>query len=144
MLCALVTFSAIILSTQVLPCNFSDYKTSLTPKSLKTFIKGQSKYYRTSANGGWSDLKFYNNSGYKSIINVEGVYMASVQVAISNLYYNDSEIADFYKYNQNAGYPQKQSLNQGYTGSYYNEDLGAWGNNIIGVMWLEMEDNFNF
>lgn len=116
-----------------------------TPKSLKTFIKGQSKYLRSSANGGWNDTRFFRKStGALVPIDPTGVYQPSVQTAIANIYYKDPELENFYKYNQSAGYPQKIEKFQGYTASYCNEDTGAWGNNIFGSMWFEQEHNFNF
>ena len=107
-----------------------------TLKSLKTFIIGQSKYYRNTANGGWNDLRYYDSSPLDMTGTSERDY--STPQAIANLYYKDSNIEDFYIYNTSVGYPSKNTF---LDGSYEGSD-GTIGTSILGAAWLEQENNF--
>lgn len=116
-----------------------------TLKGLKTLIIGQSKYYRTPANGGWSPVRYYTSfdDTVTTEIDMEGNYQPSTQAAIANLYYKDQDIQDYYLFNTTVGYPVKQNLLVGsLADAGYSEDYGAWGSLTQGAMWLEMEDNF--
>ncbi|MDV7140216.1 Ig-like domain-containing protein [Maribacter sp. TH_r10] len=108
----------------------------VTPKSLKTFIMGQSKYYRSSAKGGWNDIRFYDGSPLNMTGLSERDY--SIPQAIANLYYKDQDIKDFYLYNTSAGYPSKNS----YLDGVYQGSDGAIGKFLLGAAWLEMEVYF--
>lgn len=109
-----------------------------TEKGLLMFIKAQSKYLRSEADGGWSDIRFYNGNS----LDMEGWEQPSTIPAIANLYYRDQDLVDFYLYNTSVGYPQKQSLRGGYQAPLWDKDTGAWGNMIFGAAWLEQENNF--
>ncbi|MCL5129867.1 Ig-like domain-containing protein [Algibacter sp. L4_22] len=107
----------------------------ITQKSLKTLIMGQSKYLRNSANGGWNDIRFYNNEP----LSIVGRRHNSVLAAMANLYYNDVDLKNYYLFNSSVGYPSKKQIVEGYG---LPEDYGAWGNLIIGGAWFEQENNF--
>ncbi|NJB35401.1 hypothetical protein [Croceivirga sp. JEA036] len=108
----------------------------VTPKSLKTFIIGQSKYYRSSDYGGWNDLRYYKGGA----LNMEGVNERdySINQAIANLYYKDSELSDWYLYDTSKGYPTKDSFKDG----HHQGDSGNLGTSVAGGLWLEMESYF--
>ena len=107
----------------------------VTEKNLKIIILAQSKYLRSSENGGWNDVR-YNNNLPMSTVNKR---QNSVIAAVANLYYKDQDIKDYYLYNTSVGYPNKVTI---YEGWGRNEDYGAWGNFVIGGAWLEQEHNF--
>ncbi|WP_158974686.1 Ig-like domain-containing protein [Cellulophaga sp. L1A9] len=108
----------------------------ITKKSLKTFIKGQSNYYRNTANGGWNDVRYYNGRPIDMTGTCERDY--SVPQAIANIYYKDNDIKDFYIYNNSIGYPAKNSYMDG---SYFGSD-GNIGTSLLGGAWFEQENNF--
>ncbi|MFS4482702.1 Ig-like domain-containing protein [Hyunsoonleella sp. 2307UL5-6] len=117
----------------------------ITEKSLLTALKGQSNYLRSSANGGWNDLRFFRKSD-NSIepLSTVGKRQPSAIPAIANLYYKNNDLKDFYTYNTAVGYPPKKVINEGYLAGFWeaNEDMGSWGNLIFGAMWYEQEQNF--
>ena len=120
---------------------FNPYKGSSTTdgttlKSLKSFIIGQSNYYRSSANGGWGDARFYDGSP----LNMQGFSERdySIPQAIANLYYKDQNLKDFYLYNTAVGYPVKDPFNDG----AFNGEDGNIGTSILGGAWFEQEGNF--
>ena len=106
-----------------------------TEKSVKTLLLGQSNYLRTSAYGGWSDLRYFNGSNMSTV----GIRQNSVLGAIANLYYKDQDLEDYYLYNTAVGYPEKVAI---YGGWGKVEDYGAWANFIIGGAWMKQENNF--
>lgn len=107
-----------------------------TLKSLKSVIIGQSKYLRTTENGGWADKRYYDGQSLNTTDKVQN----SVVAAIANLYYKDPELEDYYLYNVSKGYPSKKAIYGGYGG--FPEDYGAWGTLIAGGIWMEMESYF--
>jgi hypothetical protein len=107
----------------------------VTEKSIKTLIMGQSKYLRSSAFGGWNDLRYNNGLA----MSTENTREDSVNAAVANLYYNSQDLKDYYLYNTSAGYPEKSVHLYGYG---LPEDDGAWGSFIIGGAWFEQEGNF--
>ncbi|GGD03591.1 Ig-like domain-containing protein [Hyunsoonleella pacifica] len=117
----------------------------VTEKSLYTVLKAQSNYLRSSANGGWNDLRFFRKSNNTVVpLSTVGKRQPSTIPAIANLYYKDNDLSDFYMYNTAVGYPAKQIINEGYIASMWeaNEDMGSWGNLIFGSIWYEQENNF--
>lgn len=107
----------------------------VTLKSLKTVLKAQSNYLRSSANGGWNDTRYYDGAPMSTV----GKRQNSVLAAIANLYYKDQDLKDYYLYNTSVGYPVKVPIGEGWGG---NEDYGAWQNLIVGSAWFEQENNF--
>ncbi|MFI1772456.1 hypothetical protein [Thalassobellus citreus] len=114
-----------------------------TKKGLLLFMKAQSNYLRTQANGGWNDIRFYvdDDDNYHPL-DATGKLMSSSHIAMANLYYKDKDLEDWYRYSSSAGYPLKQTIYKGYNGGAWNEDSGAWGNMIFGSMWFGQENNF--
>ncbi|WP_282054669.1 Ig-like domain-containing protein [Maribacter luteus] len=116
----------------------------VTPKSLYAFLKGISNYYRSAANGGWNDIRFYKDSQDNTLtaLDPSGYNQPSVMAAMANLYYKDKDLEDYYKFNTAVGYPGKVYTGQGYIAGVGNDDQGPWGKYLLGAMWLEQEDNF--
>ncbi|MRX63325.1 Ig-like domain-containing protein [Maribacter luteus] len=117
----------------------------VSDKSILGVIKALSKYYRSSDNGGWNDIRFYKSENGLTLTTLDatGYTQPSSITAIANLYFKDNELKDFYLYNINEGYPAKASISAGALAiAQYNEDYGPWGNLIMGAAWLEQEDNF--
>jgi hypothetical protein len=108
----------------------------VTLKSLKTFIIGQSKYYRSSEYGGWNDIRYYGGEPLDMTGSEERDY--SIPQAVANLYYKDPDLKDFYSYNTAKGYPTKNSYKDG---AYHGED-GSIGQFLLGGAWFEQENNF--
>ena len=115
----------------------------VTQKSLLTFLKANTKYLRTAANGGWNDTRFYKSTDLTlTPLDSTGKHMASTHLAIANLYYKDAELVDAYMFNTAVGYPVKQSLSEGYIAGVGDQDMGQWGNMIFGAAWYGQEGNF--
>lgn len=116
----------------------------VTEKSLLTYLKAQSNYLRSSANGGWNDVRYYYNDTDDILtqLDAEGVTQPSSIPAMANLYYKDPDLEYWYKYDTSVGYPVKQMMREGYMAPLWTEDVGPWGNYIASPMWIEMEDYF--
>ncbi len=115
-----------------------------TKKSLLTLLKGQTKYYRSSANGGWNDERFYTMDSDNTLVALDptGFTQPSAIVAVANLYYKDQDLKDYYTFNASVGYPAKQNTSQGYLAGVGNDDWGPWGTYIFGSAWYGQENNF--
>lgn len=125
-----------------LPFEGSSTTDGYTEKSLLSLIKGQTNYYRSSAFGGWNDTRFYKNSSDELIpLNSEGRKM-SVVAALANAFYKDSDLYDYYTFDTKKGYPQKTNTSGGYIAGYLTDDVGSWGNYLIGSLWFQQENNF--
>jgi len=127
------------------PYQASSTTDGTTPKNLLTVLKANSNYLRTTANGGWNDVRFYQNNDLSlSAQDITGLRQPSTIPALANLYYKDQDLEDWYLYNEAVGYPAKVgNINEGYfANSTYFEDYGAWGSLIMPSMWVEMEDYF--
>ncbi|MFS4416965.1 Ig-like domain-containing protein [Maribacter sp. 2307ULW6-5] len=109
-----------------------------TEKSLLKVIKALSKYLRSTADGGWNDVRFFNGTALNSV----GTSQPSAIPAMANLYYKDQDLVDLYTYNQDVGYPAKQSFGGGYMSGVWDKDSGGWGNLIFGSMWYDLENQF--
>ncbi len=115
----------------------------VTEKSIYTFLIGQSKYLRNAANGGWNNKRsFKKSTGAKVPLNATDLYQPSIHAALANLYYKNTELEAFYKYDTSAGYPVKKDIYSGYNPPFATQDAGAWTNLINGMLWYEQEDNF--
>ncbi|NRD19964.1 T9SS type A sorting domain-containing protein [Winogradskyella eckloniae] len=117
----------------------------VTNKSLFTFLKGQSNYLRSSSDGGWNDIRFFKSTDdIITPLSTVGLRQPSVIPAMANIYYNNQELLDWYNYETTVGYPSKVSISEGYlAGGIGNEDMGPWGNMILGAAWYDQEDSFN-
>ncbi|QQO97150.1 pectate lyase [Cellulophaga phage Nekkels_2] len=114
-----------------------------TEKSIFSFLKGQTNYYRDEANGGWTDTRFYKNASEVLIpLDSEDYKEMSVVAAAANLYYKNQDIYDFYMFDTSKGYYAKSLTTSGYLSGYGYDDMGPWGNFIIGSLWIQQEDNF--
>jgi hypothetical protein len=124
------------------PYQGSSTTDGITAKSLSTLIKGIIRYYRPSAYGGWSDIRFYNGVP----INAADYTMPSSQVAMANLYYKDAELYDYYMFDTSKGYLPKQTTRQGrladVPGGRTNDDMSPGGTLFIGSAWFEQESSF--
>ncbi|SFB72457.1 Putative binding domain-containing protein, N-terminal [Zunongwangia mangrovi] len=114
----------------------------VTPKNIKKAILNVSKYLRSSANGGFNDLRYFEgvplDSSQRNVENNTFPRYNSIVPAIANYYYNDPELEDYYLYNTDAGYPQKQIVSEGIVKV---EDWGANEIFIIGNLWIQHEFN---
>lgn len=117
----------------------------ITKKSLYTFLKGQSNYLRSSVDGGWNDIRFFKSTdNIITPLSTVGLRQPSVIPAMANIYYKNQELLDWYNYETTRGYPSKVTISEGYlAGGVGNEDMGPWGNMILGLAWYNQEDSFD-
>ncbi len=114
-----------------------------TPKGLLSTLKAQSNFLRSTANGGWNDqFYFENSSGTEIPLDITGARQPSSIPALANLYYRDQELLDWYTYNTGVGYPAKVTISEGYLAGVGNEDQGPWGNLVMGSIWFGLEESF--
>ena len=127
-------------STDLHPNGYAGTSTTdgVTEKSLLTFLKGQANYYRSAANGGWNDTRFFRTVP----LDPNGFTSPSAIAAVANLYYKDQDLFDYYTFNSAAGYPANTNTSQGYLASVGNDDWGPWGTYIFGAAWFGQENNF--
>lgn len=108
---------------------YSSYPSSSTSggtKTIKLMIENLSKWYRTTANGGWNDVRYAE--GGNAIDEYERPY--TLPAAMANTYYNDANLEGFYKMT-GTGY--------GNMSGYYNgaASTGAWTEHSLGISWGE-------
>lgn len=108
---------------------YSSYPSSSTSggtKTIKLMLENLSKWYRTSANGGWSDIRYAE--GGNAINEYNRPY--TIATAMANTYYNDAGLEAYYKFN-GTGY--------GTMGGFFNGrgSVGAWTEHSLASSWGE-------
>jgi|GEM_PF-5310600 len=115
--------------------------TSGGTKGLLAFLLNLSKYYKSSSNGGWNDLRFAEGG---TAIDEENKPF-TIMYAMANSFYNNSELEDLYK--GLNGFTAPNYYSNGFTinasGSWGEHSLQPWGvpssyGRYIGL--AEMED----
>jgi hypothetical protein len=110
--------------------SYGGTSTSGGSKNLKLVITNLSKYFRTTANGGWNDVRFTEGGTVIPTFSKP----PSPAIAMANAYYKDDALEDFYMLRSSAGYDGIPR--------YYGDGLspvmpsnGAWLQRSLGESW---------
>lgn len=103
--------------------------TSGGPKSLLLMIKNFGKWYRTSANDGYSDLRFAPTG-----LDMEAEKRPYVLgAAIANVYYDDGDLYNLYTQNASVGYAGPDYYQGAGVGTVVND--GPYNQWTLGNVW---------
>lgn len=111
---------------------YSVYRATSTSggnKGIRLMVENMSKWYRTTANGGWSDVRYAEGGNFIDSYNKPFTVFASM----ANTYYQDPVITDYYKFNTAAGY----TGSMGWFNGFGVASAGAWTEHSLGLGWAE-------
>jgi len=99
-------------------------------KGLRLVLDNLSKWYRSSENGGFGDIRFARNG--ESIDAKKRAY--TVLAAMANTYYNDADLKSYYLLDTTEGYSGPDYWSGGQIAV---ANAGPWAEHSVGLSWGE-------